>query len=323
MCQSENSSYLAAVALEGSLSAVGVLTCSASIVFATALKLHRQLIYRLVLYQVLAALAFGIACLLEVTQFVVMKYSKTHDINLPLCYATAFLTTFSLVAKLSFTATVTFHVFTYAVCFINLKKLEACYLATSLVVPALMAAIPFANKMYGQQRKGLPYCWILQNNNNTETAAEALVLGSSMIVILPLTAMLLGVLTFRACRRNSDVTRLSKIAIKQMLPLAVYPVSYCLLVLPTIIHNLYSTEIGSKDDDILTILDQIANTGMVWVPGAAFIVHIWVIMRTKNRLMSTPVVVFATEKSMLNAINRVDGEPNERSTTYCSLRTDT
>lgn len=318
----ENSSYIPALVVEGALSGVGILVCSISIILALVLKLYRQLIYRLVLYQVFAALVFGLACILDVVQFFFMKYSNTDNVNLPLCYVDAFIITFSFLAKLFVIVIMTVHIFVFAVCFVNLKRLEVCYVAISLVVPATMAGVPFIGGMYGQQVVGQPWCWILLKND-TIFVIEKLVLLSgpalvSSAIVIPLFVIMLSVLACRAHNINSSGARMNRVAIKQLLPLMVYPTTYCVLLAPMLCHYVYYALFGEpEDDEIFVTIDQVANTSMIWVPGVAFLVHMWVLSVSRKRSPSAPIV--SEEDKLVSNNNRAP----VRSSTYFSLHTDT
>ena len=128
-----NSSYRSTIILEGTLAGAGVLVCAASIVVATRLRLYRQMVYRLAVYQVASALAFGITALLDVVQYLVMEQSTGHHPYQPLCLGNAYLSTYTLLVKLAFVVFITVHLFAFAVCYKNFKRLEACYVLISVL----------------------------------------------------------------------------------------------------------------------------------------------------------------------------------------------
>ena len=154
-----NESYIEALVLETSLAASGILVCSVVIILAATLQLHKQFLYRLIIYQVSSFLAFGATNMLDIVQQLIMTRNQSQ-VYLPLCLAAAFLYTYTLLVKLFFTLIISVHLFCFAVCFKNLKNFEICYILTALVVPAIMAAVPFATSTYGQQGQGQPWCWI-------------------------------------------------------------------------------------------------------------------------------------------------------------------
>eukprot|EP00731_Ephydatia_muelleri_P035965 Em0185g5a len=77
---------------------------------------------------------------LQVMRFI--NYDESSDIYRRICTAIGFLEVYTEWKKLLFTTWVTFHLFCFAVFHKNMKKLEALYVVTSLLVPALIAALP-------------------------------------------------------------------------------------------------------------------------------------------------------------------------------------
>ena len=326
MGEPSNSSDAAAVIVEGVLGGAGVLTCTLTIISAVVLKLHRQLVYRLAMYQVIAALVFGITSVLEPIQFMVMKYTGSSSVYLPLCLLDAFTTTFALLAKLFFTVIMTVHIFVYAVCFVNLKRLEVCYVMTSLVVPAVMAAVPFIHNAYGQQVPGQPWCWIvLESQNDTNGAIEAYVLSAGpaligLAILLSLVVTMLNVLACRVCRNARGAT-LNKIAIKQMLPLMAYPVIYCVLMSISVFLYTYYAFYGTPSNgNAIILIDQVLNTGMVWVPSAAFLAHILVMVKSRKKIVQ--IDGGQTVEGDGSMKNTAEHERNIKSVTYFSFPTE-
>ena len=85
-----NASLTATFILEETLSIVGVILCTAAIALTLALKLYKQLIYRLALYLVADALAFGITCIfstliqiatIKVNTAKPMRHSVTYSMH--------------------------------------------------------------------------------------------------------------------------------------------------------------------------------------------------------------------------------------------------
>ena len=58
---------------------------------------------------------------------------------------------------------VTFHLFCFAVFQKNLKKLEVLYVVTSLLVPAVIAAVPLITNSYGHSPDGA-VCYMYAEN---------------------------------------------------------------------------------------------------------------------------------------------------------------
>ena len=115
---------------------------------------------RLVLYQVLASLAFAIA---NVTEIIFVNYYKDPEAYNRVCNAIGLLVLYSEWTKLLFTLWVTFHLFCFGVLYKNMKKFEIMYVLTSLAVPAVIAIVPLVTKTYGVGRGGK--CWIKRNSS--------------------------------------------------------------------------------------------------------------------------------------------------------------
>ena len=113
------------------LNFVSVCVCTLAAILVFVLKLHRKVVYRLSLYQVLASLAFAAV---EVLQIISADRKKIAAFSLA-CTVIAALVLYLRWVKLLFTMWVTFHLFCFAVFYKNLKKLEGLYVVTSLLIP--------------------------------------------------------------------------------------------------------------------------------------------------------------------------------------------
>ena len=244
------------------MSATGVASVLISliaVILVGVLKLYKIFVYRLALYQVLTAMLFGVVCSIEA---VFVDYDRDRPLYPPLCevVASAF---FCLEwVKLMFTSCVTVHLFFFAVFYKNLKRLEPVYVASSLVVPLVVAAVPYATGSYG--RSGA-WCWIEDWNNNCPTDIStpgtietfALWYGPACLLLLADTVAmaLMGVVI--ACRARgrkvkqnpllhlgSSVTvarEKHRSALKQMLPLLAYPAIFFAFILAMLAYRLYNT----------------------------------------------------------------------------------
>lgn len=142
MNNSTCSGYSSTVAIILSVSnGTSVLICLSAAILVWILKLYQQTVYRLALYQVLAALTLGTVLVVEV---IFVNYSNSPEAYQRACTAVAFFLLYSMWVKVISTVWVTVHVFCYAVLYKNLKKMEGVYIATSLIIPALIAIVPLA-----------------------------------------------------------------------------------------------------------------------------------------------------------------------------------
>lgn len=277
-----------AIILEGSISGTGIVICAVSIILSVHLKLHRQLIYRLAIYQVSSALAYGVTCILDVVQFLIQLH--TGNVYLPLCVANAFLSVYTFLVKLLFTAIITVHLFIFAVYYKNLKKFEGCYVASSLLIPAMLAIVPFITHTYGQQYYKSSWCWIQDTYNCTQNKAGTIEVftlqyGPALFIcltVLTLIGIMLIVLACRSFSKSRGSTKHS-VVIKQMLPLMSYPLIFSLLVSASMVSYVYPNWPGAYDEIIiLKIADQIEYGGFVWSAGLALLIHIGVMLKLKR-----------------------------------------
>ena len=315
-----NSSYRSTIILEGTLAGAGVLVCAASIVVATRLRLYRQMVYRLAVYQVASALAFGITALLDVVQYLVMEQSTGHRPYQPLCLGNAYLSTYTLLVKLSFVVFITVHLFAFAVCYKNFKRLEACYVLISVLVPALMAAIPFATRSYGQQGE-TPWCWIMEKSVCPPEIKVAGIVVAFVLWYVPalvslgttssLIVVMLSVLAYRAMKGDRGAT-LHIVATKQMLPLVVYPATFCVLLVPPMAHFSYDASSGGQlHDHALSIVDHVCSTGLVWSAGVLFLLHIAVVLRSKEEL-ARQGLISANKAESSKLLTKSEGDISSR-----------
>ncbi|KAL5509158.1 hypothetical protein EMCRGX_G004468 [Ephydatia muelleri] len=214
---------------------VSVLVCLLAAILLCCLKLYKKLVYRLALYQVLSALALASVGAMQV---VFINYDESPNMYGRVCIAIGFLWLYSQWTKLLFTMWVTFHLFCLAVLHKNLKKLEVLYVVTSLLVPALIVAVPLITHTYGLSPGGNA-CYIYANTSVAFIERLALWDGPAMLMlIVASTAMVVMVtkLTSQVCRRSkyepiTDGDEFTK-ALKQLLPLAAFPMLFFIFAIP-------------------------------------------------------------------------------------------
>ena len=136
-----------ALFISSSTNLASAVICLLAAVLVGATKLYKKTVYRLALYQDLSAMLLGMAGGFQM--LIGWKHFEQPQVFNPLCAAIACMNLYSQWLKILFTAWVTFHLFCFAVFQKNFKKLEMLYVVTSLIVPAVIAAIPFTTKTYG------------------------------------------------------------------------------------------------------------------------------------------------------------------------------
>ena len=278
----------------GITSGASVIVCIVALTLVLALKLYKMFVYRLALYQVLGAIANGIFLTLDLA---FENYYGTGSISLnSLCLATAYLTQFSLLAKLFFTIWLTFHLFCFAVYHKNMKRLEIVYVVTAIVIPAAIAVVPFLTHTYGLA-KG--WCWIINMNDTScpptpdkvgiieqftmwyGPALIAFILESTLMVILLVT---LGCRAYRTIGSGSEPLvgqNVHKKALNQMLPLVVYPFVFGVLIVPPLTNRILDAAEG-RESLVRCKVDVVFIPLLFLAAGATLIVHVCFLLLSKK-----------------------------------------
>ena len=277
------------ITLSATANSVSVLVCLLAAILVIILKLYKKVVYRLALYQVLASLILATVTALQ-SVLAIVNYSKVFHGRV--CVAMGYLTLYSNWMKLLFTMWVTFHLFCFAVLHKNLKKLEVLYVVTSLLIPAVIACVPLITKTYGRNLNGA-YCYIYAEDDSTSSASIerfALWDGPAVIILLAAsTAMVVMVikLTGRVCLRSkyepiTDGDQFWK-ALKQLLPLAAFPILFLMLEIPLVIFHVYATQ-SSTPNEALQISSIVFLSLWGMASGGTLLIHICVVRYwTKRR----------------------------------------
>ena len=289
---SVNSTSVKVLVAMASTGLLAVVTCVLGALLVAALRLYKVFTYRLALYQVLSGMTSGAVCVWDAA-FVI--YYRDHvEANKPMCLAVAFLLEYTMWAKLLFTLWTTFHLFAFSMCFKNFKTLEPFYICTALVFPALIAIVPFTTTSYGLAGQ---WCWIVslsENHNCTSSPTQRGTVEQFALWFIPssfvlaaesIAVVVMGiVLSYRAhrARRNEVIDRSYAKALKQMLPLIAYPITWCTLSVPTMADRLYQS-IYSQSNSGLVMANAILTPGWNVAAGLALIVHILVLVLHRDR----------------------------------------
>lgn len=270
------------------------LTCLLAVILVVAKKLYQLFAYRLALYHVITGLLSGMACVLEAASL--LYYDRPDSDDPPsACIAIAFTIQYFVWVKLCFTFWVTFHLFFYAVCYKNLKKLELLYVLTSLLIPTIVSVIPLVTGSYGLAGS---WCWI---RTCTGTPAEkyaglveqfALWYAPSIALLFLdciVVAVMVAVLSYRTFverkgRKEALLVMkrpLQESALRQLLPLLVYPVTWCLLSIPPLVDRVLGAM--SVRIDGLTVANAFCTSAWSLAAGLALVVHIALVSTSAKR----------------------------------------
>ena len=321
-----------------STSAVSTLLCIVTIALVLSRKLYKYFVYRLAIYQVVAALLFSMTECLVVLN---MNYRSSLFYSIT-CKTTAFLIQYTMWVKLLFTLCLVFHLFCLAVCLKNFVKLEVIYILLSVLFPLLHVWIPFIHNSYGIANA---WCWIRNWNENCpnskykEGIIEQFVLWYgplfvSLTVCLFMVFATLFVLTCRVCRYHeaeaeplmiSQEQNRNKTALKQLLPLLAYPIVFYMLVFFPTVDRMYGA-ISSHSSYNLAMVHSVTNGLLGFFSGLALLVHVIFLQKPRyqrhrhlssiNRVVADTSVYTAYTTVSTNAITEyvvegTDSENNE------------
>ena len=258
------------------VNSVSVIVCLLAAVLVLRLKLHKKLVYRLALYQVLSSLLLATVTALQV---IFINYNESLHIYAQVCTAVAWIKMYVSWVKLFFVIWVAFHLFCFGVLQKNLKKLEVLYVVTSLLVPALIAIVPLVTHTYGLSSDGA-FCYIYANESVAFIERLALWDGPATIMLIA-TSMVMVVMVIKlAClvyQRSeyepiTDGDQYWK-ALKQLLPLAAFPILFFIFEIPVFLYHVYTTQYSTPNEGML-IADGVCLSLWSTASGATLIIHI-------------------------------------------------
>ena len=201
-----------------------VLLCLAAITVVCKQKLHKTLIYRLAMYQVLSAMEFSIIWIIAAIYILVTSRSKKVFMTSAVVLDSLLMG--SSFIKLMFTVWISIHLFALAVFHKNLQRLERLYVVSSLLIPlAVIIVLLTVN---------LTHCYGDRTYRWEETI---FIIIFAVLVIVSLLMVVMGtILCHRACRRRkavlSEYDKQHKKALREMLPLLLYPIFFLLFTMP-------------------------------------------------------------------------------------------
>ena len=260
------------------INAISVFMCLLATILVFVLRLHNKIVYRLALYQVLAGLIIALAQL-----FQVFIGNSKYDQE---CVALGWFGMYFQWVKLFFTVWITFHLFCFAILHKNLRKLEVLYVVSSLLVPILIAAVPLITHSYGYS--SVDGCYIPAYAGNVtlyDAIIERFALwdGPAMVILLALSITMavmvikLGGRVYRRLKYEyepiTDGDQFSK-ALKQLLPLAAFPILFLLFIVPVFIYDVYYSFVTPSPNENLILTADIFIFLWNMTSGLTLIVHI-------------------------------------------------
>ena len=260
-----------------------VIICTTAVILVLVKKLYKQLVYRLALYQVLSSLLFAS---LQVLQLLFLNYHKNPDAYHPLCLITAFLELNSMWINLCSTAWVTLHLFCYATCYRNMRKLECLYIVTSLIVPIIISIIPFTTGSYGRLES---WCWIMNARNGCPFFVgiiEQFLLWyvPAFILLSTESVFMIVMIAILGCRvYQKKISSSTGKALKQMLPLTAYPITFFVLIILPFTTRVYGTTQRPPNYGLL-VATAFCVPAYSLATGIALILHVVTVSDCKRRV---------------------------------------
>ena len=281
----------------GGTSSVSLLMCIIAITMVLWLKLYKIFTYRLALYEVSSSLAMTISLILNL---MFINYDGTELYYKVVCRADAVILQYTTSVKLLFTMCLNFHLFCLAVFFRNFKRLEAVLLIVCCILPIFMACIPFINGLYGMAGA---WCWIKGSSGCSAVNVGfleqialwygPLLLSVSISLIGSIIVMV--VLTYRLyCDRHrstlegelllkvNEKKNILEKAMKDLLPLLIYPVVFYLLTFFPLANRIYSS--------------TSSHVSFWWTFATALSISLWGFFSATSLLLH----IFLTRQSLTN-----------------------
>lgn len=299
------------------VSCISSLLCLTTLISVCILKLHKKLVYRLAIYQVLSALTFSLIwiclCTYEAAAAdhlfpnYTFLYSNASSYVVISPYKIPFVLLGSLllgsaITKAMFTVWISIHLFALAVFHRNLKRLERLYVGSSIFVSLLVTIIVMA----------LGYKTCVSVDDAVYIAVFGILVAATFLVIV------MGIiLCRRACRRRSaslaEYEKHHKKALCEMLPLIMYPILFFIFTIPIAI---FSTADYSSTAEFFFI-----SFAPFWsfTTSLLLIIHIFVVwcvkkkklLRIKNALMKAKLRLQVEEGSVtINETTRLCQKSN-------------
>ena len=246
------------------------------------LKLHTKIVYRLALYQVFSALALSVMSLIQVTHFII-NINNVYD---PGCVAIGWFSFYTRWMKLLFTMWVAFHLFCFGVFHKNLKKLEVMYVATSLLVPVVIASIPLTTKTYASSG------WCYLQDNTTDIIEKVVLWDAPAIIILLAASAAMVAMAIKLAHRirwramvYEQITEGDQYwkAFKQLLPLVAFPILFFVFMIPQLVFDIYSFFV--KEGPTLITVVSVFNPLWSVSSGVVFLVHIFMTRQKRSNFV--------------------------------------
>ena len=276
---------------------VSFLFCLVTVSVVFAMKLHKHFIYRLAMYQIVSSMLVTIT---EVLYLTLLDYHNDEFQDIA-CQITAFLLEYTAWMKATSTTCLIFHLFCLAVFLRDFRRLEVFYLVLPLCLPALISWIPFVNHSYGESGA---WCWIKSWKGDCvkEKYLEGIIeqfalwygplflfLSIGIVSVL----IILVVLIWRGFKNRAPIEEQealitnheresNKKALKELIPLLIYPAIFYLLNLFPLTHRIYLI-FSNQASYVLAFGHSVSVSLWGFFSSIALLMHIVIARKLKLR----------------------------------------
>ena len=235
-----------------SISFISVLLCLVTVAVVCKQRLHKTLVYRLAMYQILSAMEFSILWIIVYTKSLYpLKVVIVLD---SLLMGSSFI-------KLMFTVWISIHLFALAVFHKNLQRFERLYVVSSLLIPLAVTIVLLGINLTG--------CY----GNRTYPWEEIIfIIIFAVLVLVSLLMVVMGtILCHRACRRRnavlSEYDKQHKKVLHEMLPLLLYPIFFLLFTMPIFVFVVHDFGTPTYNFTYMSYNINTTITMNLWAPG--------------------------------------------------------
>ena len=274
-------------------SGVGLLSFVASafaIVTAVGFyKAHKVFSQRLVLYVLTSVLAHSGVLVVQAA----VKYTNI----LGLCKTLAFLLQYAIELMLFFNFWITFYLYVLAEfnCNLNKGRHEAVYVISSVVIPLLLAFVPFFTNSYGLV--GGAWCWIMSTDSNCKPLRAGVIEQYALwygplVVLAVLDVLALSRISYILCKRAWKYDREyrdpslpnqnHRAALKEVLPIIAYPFIFHATSLLSPVDRLINGSFG------LTLAHIIVTPSWGWIAAVTLLIYLHVLRKHKKENVHAP-----------------------------------
>ena len=213
------------VAIEAVFAVISSLACLATIILFVVVKAYRSYVHRLTLYLAITSLFFAVSLGLSVAPINTDRYPISPRNGWgDTCIAFGFLTQYFVYSSTLATLWLCANVFALSVFNVKIGK-RGCEVGGYLViffVPCLVFWIPILNNSFGQTSV---WCWIRCSSSGGDSLAASL--GPLLVLYLISVVMVFVVVVkFLIELKRGHVRDAHRAALKEVLPLLIYPGMY-------------------------------------------------------------------------------------------------